>query len=84
MINKARREKLRGELNGFGGDGQMPNFIWVDPYFELLPLKPPGEPGKALIQHFEPADQSAADEVGREAKNEKEIDSFQCAMNWED
>ena len=36
------------------------------------------------MQHFEPADQAAADEVGREARNEKEIDSFRCAMDWED
>ena len=57
---------------------------WADQFFELLPLKPPGEAGPALIQDFEPADQEAVDEVGREARTAKEMDSFWSAINWED
>ena len=52
--------------------------------FELLPLKPPGHTGVALIQDFEPADQAAVDAVGKAAWTEKEIHSFRCAMEWED
>lgn len=62
----------------------MPNFSRTDESFRLLPLKPPGEPGYALIKHFETADLMAALQVGKEASNEKEVDSYRCAMGWED
>ena len=51
---------------------------------ELLPLKPPGESGRGLIQDFEPADWAAAEAVGRAARTAKEHDSFLCAIKWED
>ena len=55
-----------------------------DLYFELLPLKPPGEAGRALRSDFEVADQAAVDRVGREAATEKERDCFRSAVEWED
>ena len=55
-----------------------------DLYYEVLPLKPPGEAGRALKCDFEEANHAAVDEVGRQARTEKEIDSFRCAVEWED
>ena len=55
-----------------------------DLYFELLPLKPPGEAGRALRSDFEVAHQAAVDRVGREAATEKERDCFRSAVEWED
>lgn len=69
------------ELNG---DSLMLKHISTDQHFELLPLKPPGEEGRALIRDFEPAGQAAVDAVGREASTGKEKDSFRCAVEWED
>ena len=57
---------------------------WADEQFEVLPLKPPGEPGIVRIRDFEPADLAAAEEVGRELRNDKEVDSYRCAMEWTD
>ena len=56
----------------------------VDDQFEVLPLKPPGEPGLVRNRDFEPADLAAAEEVGRELRNDKELDSYRCAMEWKD
>ena len=56
----------------------------ADDYFELLPLKPPGESAGALRRDFEPAEQADVDAVGRAAYTEKEKHSFRCAMEWED
>lgn len=56
----------------------------ADQRFEVLPLKPPGSFGRALIQDFEPADQAAVDAVGRAAWTEKERHSFRCAVDRED
>lgn len=50
----------------------------------MLPLRPPGEAGIVKIRDFEPSDRAAAEEVGREARGDKELDSYQYAMEWED
>ena len=50
----------------------------------MLPLKPPGEAGIVINRDFEPADLAAAEAVGREARDDKELDSYRCAMEWKD
>ena len=55
-----------------------------DQYFHILPLKPPGNVGRALRSNFEAADQDAVDEVGKEATTEKEKAIFRTAVEWED
>ncbi|KAF6218721.1 hypothetical protein HO133_005263 [Letharia lupina] len=55
-----------------------------DQHFELLPLKSPGEAGRALRSDFEAVDQGDVDVVGKEAMTEKEKDCFRCAVEWED
>ena len=84
VINKAQRRELDGELNRVEVDSQMLKSLCVDHYFELLPLKPPGEAGPALIRDFEHADREAVDEVGRKARTPKELHCFQYAVEWED
>ena len=58
--------------------------VTADKYFELLPLKPPGEAGQAPRENFESADLAAAEAVGEDAKTGKEKDSYHYAMGWKD
>ena len=49
-------------------------------YYEVMPLKPPGEMLHVLESVLEAADQEAVDQVGREAVTKEEKDAFRRAV----
>ena len=51
---------------------------------ELVPLKPPGDPGRAPSRFFKEADQEAVNEIGRRARTEEEKATFLRAVEWDD
>ena len=53
---------------------------------ELIPLKPPGEPGRVANSNrfFKVVDQKDVDEVGKRARTEEEKKTFRRAVDWVD